>query len=63
MTLQSCIIRYAKHIEGIVTPCKARVLPRVTYLEGVADALMTAEEEEQDKKRMQSEWAELGPLG
>jgi hypothetical protein len=44
MTLQNCITRYARHIEGIVNPCKARVMPRVTYLEGVADALVTFEE-------------------
>lgn len=30
MTLQTCIVRYAKHIEAIVPNCKARVMPRVT---------------------------------
>ena len=32
MTLQSCIVRYARHIDAIVNPCKARIMPRVTYV-------------------------------
>ena len=43
MTLQTCIVRYAKQIEGIVNPCKARVMPRVTYNEAVTDAILTPE--------------------
>lgn len=45
MTLQSCIVRYAKHIEAIVPTCKARLMPRVTRKLGVSDALLTPEEE------------------
>ena len=46
MTLQTCIVRYAKHIEALVPNCKARSMPRVTRQEGVADALLAADEEE-----------------
>ena len=43
MALQTCIVRYAKHIEAIVPACKARTMPRITKLESVADALLTPE--------------------
>lgn len=46
MTLQTCIVRYAKHIEAIVPNCKARTMPRITRLEGISDALLTPEEED-----------------
>ena len=62
MTLQTCIVRYARHIEAIVPNCKARVMPRVTRREGVSDALLAAEEEEEDKKKQQEELGHLGPL-
>lgn len=62
MSLQTCIVRYAKHMEAIVPNCKARSMPRITRIEGVADALITVEEEEEDKKRQQEELQQLGPL-
>jgi hypothetical protein len=63
MTLQSCIVRYARQIDGVVNPCKARIMPRVTYNEAVADVILPPDEEEQDKKRLVDELLQLGPLG
>jgi hypothetical protein len=63
MTIQTCIFKYAKHIEAIVPNCKARAMPRITRLEGVSDALLTPEEEEEDKKKIVEELRQLGPLG
>ena len=63
VTIQSCIVRYGKHIEAMVNPLAARALPRFTLQEGPSDALLPAAEEEEDKKRQESELKQLGPLG
>jgi hypothetical protein len=42
MTVQTCIVRYAKHIEAIVPNCKAKPMPRITRKEGLSDALLTS---------------------
>jgi golgin subfamily A member 4 len=62
ITLQSCMVRYAKHIEAIVPNCQAKPMPRITRKEGVASTLLAAEEEEEDKKKVLEELAKLGPL-
>lgn len=52
MTVQTCIVRYAKHIEALNANLKVNQMMRVNYDESQSECALPSASEEEDKKRI-----------
>lgn len=62
MILRTCMLRYATHIEALMSTCPVIEMPRVTYDENRFDSVLETQELDDDKKRIDEELEHLGPL-